>query len=278
MPGIAEPTEDVRVTWLGHATVLVEVAGRRILTDPLLTRRVAHLRRRRPLSTAELAPLDVVAISHVHHDHLHRPSLRRVVAGARVVVPAGAARLVAGLGAADVEEVRPGDRVIVGAGPHPVELAVVHAEHYRHRGPHSSVRADPVGYVVGAVGRRVYFPGDTDLFDAMADLGPLDVALLPIWGWGPTLGERHLDPERAAIAVGRLHAARVVPIHWGTYSPMRLRPGPPTWLDRPHAEFVDALGRHGVADRLHHLSPGGSITIHGGPGVRHGSGPGSPGL
>ncbi len=186
---------------MGHSTVLVEVDGVRILTDPLVTRRLAHLRRRAPTPT--VGPVDAVLISHVHMDHLHLPSLRRTARGARLIVPDGAGRLVRRLPVRSVEEVRHGAIVRVrepATGRSAVDVEVVPAHHLSGRGPHSSVIAPPVGYVVRAAGRAVYFAGDTDLFDSMRALGPLDVALLPIWGWGRTLGERHLNPETAAIA------------------------------------------------------------------------------
>jgi L-ascorbate metabolism protein UlaG (beta-lactamase superfamily) len=74
-----------------------------------------------------------------------------------------------------------------------------------------------LGYLLEDGRRRVYFAGDTDLFPGMADLGELDVALLPIWGWGPRLGPGHLDPYRAAEALRLLRPRTAVPIHWGTY-------------------------------------------------------------
>ena len=135
-------------------------------------------------------------------------------------------------------------------------IEVVPAVHPDGRGPHSRVHADAVGFVLNGVGGTVYFAGDTDLFDAMADLGDVDVALLPIGGWGPTLGEGHLDPDarRAGRRPGR--PALVVPIHWGTYSPMRLRSGPPLWLGRPAVDFTEQMHRHGHAGRLRLLDPG----------------------
>ena len=83
-------------------------------------------------------------------------------------------------------------------------------------------------------GRRVYFAGDTDIFDGMADLAPVDVALLPIWGWGPTMGPGHMDPARAAQAAALLQARLAIPIHWGTYYPIHLGlQGPPGFSRRP---------------------------------------------
>lgn len=243
------------VRWVGHATVELTLGGLRVLTDPLVTPRVAHLRRR-VAPAPSLAP-DVVLVSHLHLDHLHAASLQQVVgrsaAPTELVVPRGAAPLVRRLHpAATVTEVVAGDVLTFGA----VTIQVTTARHSCRRGPHSRLTADPVGYVVSGHGRSAYFAGDTDLFPAMRDLGPIDIALLPIWGWGPTLGDGHLDPERAAEAVTWIAPEAVVPIHWGTYSPIRPAPGAPAWIDDPLAAFHDALATRGLADRLLPLRPG----------------------
>ena len=114
-------------------------------------------------------------------------------------------------------------------------------------------------------GRRVYFPGDTDLFDDMQSFGPLDLALLPIWGWGPRLGPGHLTPQRAAEAAALLGATSVVPIHWGTLSPITLARGRPKWIDEPAAEFAAALPAAAPESRLVLLQPGGATQIPASP-------------
>ena len=81
----------------------------------------------------------------------------------------------------------------------------------------------------------MYFAGDTDVYDSMAALAPLDVALLPVWGWGPKVGEGHLTPRSAAVALQLLRPRIAVPIHWGTYFPAYLRGPAPA--DPPH-EFA----------------------------------------
>jgi L-ascorbate metabolism protein UlaG (beta-lactamase superfamily) len=248
------------LTWIGHSTVLLDVAGVRIVTDPALTSTLAHLRRRRPAPSLDGA--DVVAVSHVHMDHLHRPSIRKVVTDrTRIVVPVGAQALLRGLGTGPIDEVGVGDRVTIGDVPHRVTIEAVPAAHRNRRGPHSRVAATPLGYVVRWHGGSVYFAGDTGLFDEMVDIGPVDVALLPIWGWGPTIGEWHLDPARAAEATERLRARHVVPIHWGTYSPVRPRRGSPPWLDRPLDVFRVELASRSLADRLVELLPGESTAL-----------------
>lgn len=201
----------MQLQWVGHSTALLDIAGERILTDPLLTRRVAHLRRRRLLPTA------------------------------------------------DVTEVRVGDRVDLD-GPQ-LTAEVVPAAHRSGRRPHSRVTAPPVGYVISGEGRRVYFPGDTDLFDAMADLGHIDVAMLPISGWGSSLGTGHLDPTRAATATGVIKPGIVVPIHWGTYAPEDGRRKLPRWFDVPPQQFEQALADAGLSHHLRLVDPGGSVSV-----------------
>ncbi len=248
----------MELTWVGHATTLVDFDGYRVLTDPLLTRRVAHLRRRTPVPAADRHDIDLILLSHVHLDHLHLPSLKRLRPTARVLTPAGSARLLRKAGFADVTEVRVGDRIESG----PVTVEVVRAAHKHRRGPHSRVSAEPVGFVVDGSGRRVYFPGDTDLFDEMADLGDIDVALLPIWGWGSTLGEGHMNPERAAQATELIRPEVLVPIHWGTYAPEDGRRRLPQWFDAPPTELRTELDAIDQLHRLGLLAPGDSMTVN----------------
>jgi L-ascorbate metabolism protein UlaG (beta-lactamase superfamily) len=247
----------MELTWVGHATALMDFDGYRVVTDPLLTRRVAHLRRRREVPHTDQHDVDLILLSHVHLDHLHLPSLKLLRPTASVLTPIGSGRLLRKAGFAEVIEIRVGDRFEAG----PVAVEVVPAAHKRGRGPHSRVSADPVGYVVSGGGRRVYFPGDTDLFDAMATLDDIDVALLPIWGWGSTLGTGHLDPTRAATATGLIRPDIVVPIHWGTYAPEDARRHLPRWFDSPPEQFETALADAELSQHLHLLQPGESVTV-----------------
>lgn len=244
------------LTWVGHSTVLIEDASHRVLTDPLLTRRVAHLRRRRALPAVDVTDVDLVLVSHAHMDHLHLPSLRMLRPGARVVTPRGTGRLVRTAGFTDVVEVVPGDRVRSG----PAVVDVVSARHHHGRGPHSRVRAAPVGYVVDLGGRRTYFAGDTDLFDEMGGLVDIDLALLPIWGWGPTIGEGHLDPARAVEAARLIRPSLVVPIHWGTYAPEDGRRRLPGWIDDPADAFLAEAARNADSPAVALLAPGAELT------------------
>jgi L-ascorbate metabolism protein UlaG (beta-lactamase superfamily) len=240
-----------RITWLGHATVLIEAGGARLLTDPLLRERVMHLSRRVP-AAEDPGTLDAVLISHVHRDHLDKPSLRLVDAPV-AVVPRGATKFVAGLGFTDVREVEVGDAVdIAGA-----DVRVVPAWHDGHRRPGpGSAELDTLGYLVDGI----WFAGDTDLDDGLAELrGAVDVALIPIWGWGPSLGPGHMDPEAAARAVALIAPRIAIPIHWGTYYPVVSREH--GQLTEPPQRFAAHVAELASGTRVETLAVGGSLSL-----------------
>jgi L-ascorbate metabolism protein UlaG (beta-lactamase superfamily) len=202
------------IRWLGHATVVVELGDARFVTDPVLRQRVLHLRRERPVEPP--ADVDAVLISHLHYDHLDRPSLASIGVDTPIVVPRGGRAPLKGF--EQVTEVEPGTTLEL-AG---VRVRVVEAVHdgRRHR---IGGEVPAVGYILEGE-RTVYFAGDTDLFDGMRSFGELDLALVPIWGWGRSVGKGHLDPLRAARALSLLEPRIAVPIHWGTYSATWARP------------------------------------------------------
>ena len=245
-----------RVTYVGHSTVLVELDGARVLTDPVLRRRVGPLRRQggaAPPASGE--DLDAVLISHLHHDHADLPSLHRIGREVPLLVSPGAGRFFERRGFAAVSELAPGESSRVGA-------LTVTATEASHPGRRRFAReAQAVGFLLSG-GRRVYFAGDTDLFDGMAELGEgLDLALLPVWGWGPSLGPGHLDPERAARAAALLSPRIAVPIHWGTLYPFglaRLRPGP---LRSPGREFADRVREVAPQVEARVLAPGEATSL-----------------
>lgn len=236
--------------YVGHATVHVELDGVRLLTDPLLRSHVAHLRRAAPLPALPRA--DAVLISHGHYDHLDVPSLRKLGGSPRVIVPRG---LGAHLSDFDVVEVSEGDEVEVGS----VTVRATHAEHEGGRPLRGEVPA--LGYVLSG-SRRIFFAGDTDLFEGMEGLVPeLDLALLPIWGWGGDLGRgQHLDPVRAAEAVRRLRPKLVVPIHWGTYRPIH-RSARATFLTEPAEAFTRAAASAAPEIEVRILRPGERLDL-----------------
>lgn len=229
---------DTAVTWLGHSTVLIETDGARLLTDPVLRRRVAHLTRRAPAVDArELGPLDAVLLSHVHRDHLDVPTLRTVPPSVPVVAPHGAGDLI-GDGRL-VHELEPGEQLEIGG-------ATVRATPAMHEVRRRFRTVQALGFVAGGV----YFAGDTDLFAGMGALGPVDTALLPVWGWGTSLGAGHMDPPAAAEAAALIEPRTAVPIHWGTYFPAHLgRHGHPLLRDPPH-DFTREVGERSPGIRV----------------------------
>jgi L-ascorbate metabolism protein UlaG (beta-lactamase superfamily) len=246
-----------RITYLGHATVLLELANLRILTDPVLTGRVAFIRRL-PGRAPELSSQpDVVLVSHGHQDHLHRASLRLVAADVPIVAPRGLGALIRSWGFSRVEELAVNETTTVGG----VTITAVYADHSGFRPP-SGPRAEAIGFVVTGAGRRVYFAGDTDLYPEMAGIGRegLDLALLPVWGWGPRLGPGHLDPERAARAVELLRPTVAIPIHWGTLWPIAMR-----WrrhhLTEPPKRLAEAVAERGLAAQVVILAPGEALEL-----------------
>ncbi len=272
-----------RIVFLGHATVLIEVDGVRLLTDPLLRGRVAHLRRQVPLVDPDVfADTDAVLISHLHYDHLDLASLRLLGLDAALLLPVGAGELLRRNGFTHVSELSMGETASVGA----ITVTAVEARHDGRRRPGpGGLRAETLGYVVN--GRRtVYFAGDTELFegmsglmsgldrDDMSDLSSrldcdrppalsprLDVALLPVAGWGPKLGPGHMDPLDAARAV-RLLAPRVaIPIHWGTLLSIGIARRHRERLGDPPRLFARHVARLAPDVEVRILEPGQETTF-----------------
>jgi L-ascorbate metabolism protein UlaG (beta-lactamase superfamily) len=245
------------VTYVGHATVLIELDGVRLLTDPVLRRHVG------PLVRHGLAPspqatesVDAVLISHMHRDHADLGSLGMLGREMRMLAPPGTRRFFERHGFTAVTELEPGQSSSVGR----LTVTAVEARHDGGGRRHAS-DAQSLGFLIR--GRRsVYFAGDTDLFEGMRGLTPdLNLALLPVWGWGPTLGPGHLDPERAARAAALLSPRLAVPIHWGTLYPLGLARFRPDQLRLPgerFAAFMRELAPH-VGTRV--LSPGESTSL-----------------
>ncbi|HVX44743.1 MAG TPA: MBL fold metallo-hydrolase [Mycobacteriales bacterium] len=244
-----------RVTWCGHATVLIEDAGVRVLTDPLLTRRVAHLRRHGDCPDRTVIAPDIAVVSHLHLDHLHLPSLRQLPETTDIVVPRGGGRLLRRIAGGRVHEVGTGDELELRG----IRVRAVPAAHDGRRGLWSRARGPALGYVVTGE-RSTYFAGDTDFFVGLTDLPPLDVALLPVAGWGPTLGPGHMDAGRAAIALATLRARHAIPIHYGTYWPVGLRR---KLFTEPGQRFDAAAAVEAPGVQVHVVAPGEAVEVTG---------------
>jgi L-ascorbate metabolism protein UlaG (beta-lactamase superfamily) len=246
-----------RVTYVGHATVLVELDGARLLTDPVLRGRVGPLRRHgAPPAPGVAEGLDAVLISHLHHDHADLPSLRRIGHDVSILASPGTGEFLASRGFTAVRELAPGESARIG------EVTVTATEAWHPGGGRFERDSEAVGFLLNGSRRRVYFAGDTDLFDGMEGLAAgLDLALLPVWGWGPNLGPGHLDPGRAARAAALLSPRIAVPIHWGALYPVglaRLRPGP---LRAPPREFAARVRELAPQVEARVLEPGEATSL-----------------
>lgn len=250
-----------RITYVGHATVLIELAGKRLLTDPVLRPHLLAgvVRRLSPDPPPQAAEgIDAVLISHSHADHLDFPSLRELGRQVPIFAPPGAARLIRRRGFRAVSELTPGATARLDG----VELTATRAVHNGHRWKRGRRDALAAGYVVAGDGRRVYFAGDTDLFAGMAALaGDLDAALLPIAGWGPKVGSGHLDPRRAAEAAAMLRPRLAIPIHWGTLLRFDIARRKPELIERPARDFAAQLAARAPGVTAAVLSPGESVGL-----------------
>jgi L-ascorbate metabolism protein UlaG (beta-lactamase superfamily) len=250
--------EGLAVTWLGHSTVLIELDGVRLLTDPVLGARVGPLRRvAPPVPAGATRAVDAVLLSHLHADHADRRSLRMLDPGTPVIAPVGAARWLSRRGLRTVRELRPGEEASVGG----VRVRATSANHPPGRWRERTGTA-PVGFVASA-SQAVYFAGDTDLFAGMSALaGSIDLALLPVSGWGPTLGPGHLDPARAAEAAEMIAPRLAIPIHWGTLAapwPLRAR----GTLRAPADLFAELTSRRAGGVQVRVLAPGERLELVG---------------
>ncbi len=249
-----------RLTYIGHATSLLRLNRLSILTDPMLRGWLGPLRRHGPSPDPRVPALsDLVLISHIHRDHLDVRSLRRLPARTPLIVPRGASKWAARGGAEDIREIAIGETIAIGG----VKVTAVRAVHNGHRDRTWGEAIQPVGYLIKTGNRTVYFAGDTDLFPEMSDLGPIDLALLPVWGWGTSVGSGHLDPRRAAKALEMLRPRLAVPIHWGTFYPVGMRRLHPENLVEPPLEFERLAGSLTPEVEVRVLQPGSAISLDG---------------
>jgi len=206
------------ITWIGHASFLIQGPHGNILVDPnwanwlLVVRRLRHA----GLAHHHLPTIDLVLITHAHFDHLNRKSLRQIAANQPIVVPAGVGDLVHGLGFEKVYEINWWERLrFPGAA-----ITFVPAKHWGARKVTDHHRGYG-GYVIDMGGRTIYHAGDSGYFPGFREIGKKfrpEVALLPIGAYhGPKFGENHMTPEQALRAFGDLRSKILVPMHFGTY-------------------------------------------------------------
>jgi len=248
-PVLVSPRE-LGVTFIGHSSFLVQIAGRKLLIDPVFAERLIALRRlRRPgVKIKDLPAVDLVLLSHAHMDHLNRPSLRRIVAHNNkvagrapiAVVPWGVEDLVSDLGFARVVTLEWWQTKSIGG----LEITMTPCKHWGARLFKDTHRGFG-GYVIHGGGHALYHSGDTAYFDGFAKIGNRlkpEVALLPIGAYRPdSYRGVHTCPEEALQAFLDLGARRMIPMHYGTF---RLSQEP---MEEPVERLMAAARQAGVA-------------------------------
>lgn len=222
------PESGLRITWLGHSSLLVELEGRRVLFDPVFGERCSPSRYygpRRffapPLPVAELPELDRVVISHDHYDHLDKPTVEALAArGVEFVTPLGVGAHLErwGVPAERITELDWWEETTVGS----LRLVATPARHFSGRGLRDRNATLWASWALIGTERRVFFSGDTAMFPGFQEigerLGPFDATMIEVGAYDEAWADVHLGPEQAVAAHQALGGGLLVPIHWGTFN------------------------------------------------------------
>ena len=244
---IITPPEEgvVRVTWIGHASFLVQFGSHAVIFDPNWANWHGPVKRQREpgLSLANLPELDLVLVSHAHFDHLHKKSLRTIQTKEGIVVPRGSGSLVKRLGFDTIAEMKVWEeREISG-------MRVVHTPSH-HWGARygADVNRDYGGFLVGSGARKVFHCGDSAYFPGFKEIGSREdicIALLPIGAYdAPSGRDVHMNPEEALQAFEDLGAELMVPMHYGTFPLGNEHP------DEPIQRLLAEARKRGIEDRV----------------------------
>ncbi len=241
----------VGITWIGHASFLLQTQGVNILVDPNWAKWLKVIKRiKHPgIHLHDLPEIDLVLVTHAHFDHLDRKTLRRVAEDQPIVVPFEVGNLVHDLGFRSVHELHYWESFQHG----PVKITLTPCHHWGARMLHDSHRGFG-GFIIEAGGRTIFVCGDTAYFEGFKEIGerfPIDVALLPIGAYDPPSGrEVHMNPEEAVQAFLDLKARQMVPMHYGTF---RLSYEP---MDEPPQRLREHAEKHGLAERISFMTEG----------------------
>ncbi|PRQ00001.1 metal-dependent hydrolase [Enhygromyxa salina] len=222
------PSTGLRVTWLGHSTLLVEIDGHRVLTDPIWGPRTAPLTwlgperwYPPPIPLAELPTIDAVVISHDHYDHLDQPTIDRIKGwDTTFIAPLGVGAHLAywGVPESQIVELDWWQQTRVGS----LDIVCAPARHASGRQLFDQNATLWAGYAFVGPDHRVFFSGDTGLFPGMTEigdkLGPFDLTMIEAGAYGQAWPDWHIGPEQAVRAHQMLRGQVMLPVHWGLFN------------------------------------------------------------
>jgi L-ascorbate metabolism protein UlaG (beta-lactamase superfamily) len=249
-------TGEICITWIGHASFLIQIEGVNVLIDPNWSMWLKVIKRlKRPgLQIDSLPSIDFVLVTHAHFDHLDRRSLRRVAADQPIVVPTGVGNLVHDLGFNTVHELDQWEQMALG----PLSVSLTPCHHWGARMLHDRHRGFG-GFVIEAKGRSIFHCGDSAYFSGFEEIGKrfqIEIALLPIGAYdAPSRREVHMNPEEAVQAFLELRAQKLVPMHYGTF---RLGYEP---LHEPPERLRLSARAHGVEEKLLIMTEGQPVVL-----------------
>ncbi|QHT59895.1 MBL fold metallo-hydrolase [Paenibacillus lycopersici] len=215
-------TTEPTLTWVGHSTFMIQLAGLNIITDPIWAEKLAFHRRLVPpgLAARDVPPIDVILISHSHYDHLNIASLKQLTGSKMLIVPVGLADKLRRKGFSSIIELDWWQSVESNG----VKFTFVPAQHWTRRTLIDTNSSLWGGFVIEAKDApTVYFAGDSGYFEGFKEIGmrfpDIDVALMPIGAYDPEwfMGPQHVSPEEALRAFRDIGARRFVPMHYGSY-------------------------------------------------------------
>lgn len=258
--------QHLTLSWLGHATTLINFHGVRLLLDPVFSPRVGpvawlgNIGPKRYIAPAleleDLPEVEVIVLSHAHYDHFDLGTLRRLPKTAEVITAPETSDLLQGMGFKAVKELDWNERYLFKNGSGELEIQALQVRHWGQRWPNKKVRGYN-GYILRREGRAVLFAGDTamtPLFKQHRRLGPFDLAIMPIAAYAPWIWN-HCTPEEAVEMANDAGARYIAPVHHETF---KLSDEP---MDEPVRRFCQALA--GEPERIAWRAVGETFALNG---------------